>query len=55
MRINVVDFILDTFPVLQRGDKRAYGEYRTKRVVLELYDAFIQTIDSNKSYVSPLL
>ena len=32
-------YILDTFPVLARSEEREYGEYRTKRVVLEAYDA----------------
>ena len=25
------DYILDTFPVLERAEQREYGEYRTKR------------------------
>ena len=32
-------YILDTFPVLERSEAREHGEYRTKRVVLETYDA----------------
>ncbi len=32
-------YILDTFPVFARSEAREYGEYRTKRVVLETYDA----------------
>ncbi len=31
-------FILDSFPVLRRFEERAYGEFRTKRLVLEWYD-----------------
>jgi hypothetical protein len=34
-----VDYILDTFPIVRRKDEAAYGEYRTKRVILEIYDA----------------
>ncbi|MCE2471345.1 MAG: restriction endonuclease [Anaerolineae bacterium] len=33
-----VDYIMDTFPIVKRKDKAAQGEYRTKRVILELYD-----------------
>ena len=29
--------ILDTFPVLRRREEKLYGEYRTKRLVLEWY------------------
>src|SRR4051794_5398732 len=34
-----VDYILDTFPIVRRKDEKAHGEYRTKRVILEVYDA----------------
>lgn len=30
--------ILDTFPALRRKDERAYGEFRSKRMLLEAYD-----------------
>jgi hypothetical protein len=31
-------YILDTFPIVRRKDEERYGEYRTKRMVLEHYD-----------------
>ena len=33
-----VDYIMDTFPIVRRNDEKAHGEYRTKRVILEIYD-----------------
>ncbi len=33
-----VDYILETFPIVKRNDERSFGEYRTKRVILEIYD-----------------
>jgi hypothetical protein len=33
-----LSYILDTFPIVERQDKEEYGEYRTKRLVLEAYD-----------------
>ncbi|GAB4262059.1 MAG: hypothetical protein Kow00122_18590 [Thermoleophilia bacterium] len=33
-----VDYIMETFPIVKRKDEARSGEYRTKRVVLELYD-----------------
>ena len=33
-----VDYIMDTFPGVAREDNAADGEYRTKRVILEIYD-----------------
>jgi len=33
-----VDYIMETFPIVRRKDEAAYGEYRTKRTILEMYD-----------------
>ena len=33
-----VDHIMETFPIVKRKDGQAHGEYRTKRVILEMYD-----------------
>ncbi|MBF0153999.1 MAG: N-6 DNA methylase [Magnetococcales bacterium] len=49
-----VDYILGTFDVLERAEVRNYGEFRTKRVVLEIYDALAQTEATGRPYVSPL-
>ena len=32
-------YILETFPIVRQKDEEKYGEYRTRRVVLEVYDA----------------
>lgn len=31
-------YILDTFPIVKRKDEAQYGEYRTKRLVMERYE-----------------
>ncbi len=33
-----VDYIMETFPIVKRKDIAKHGEYRTKRVILEMYD-----------------
>lgn len=33
-----VEYIMDTFPIVKRKDEAAHGEYRTRRVILEIYD-----------------
>jgi len=33
-----VDYIMETFPIVKRKDEAAHGEYRTKRIILEMYD-----------------
>jgi hypothetical protein len=35
---DAVDYIMNTFPIVRRKDEARYGEYRTKRVILEIYD-----------------
>jgi len=34
-----VDYVLDTFPIVEKRDRKELGEYRTKRLVLEAFDA----------------
>ena len=48
------DYILDTFPVLARTEEREHGEYRTKRVVLEVYDLLAEARANGTPYQSPL-
>jgi hypothetical protein len=48
------DYILDTFPIVRKNDEKAHGEYRTKRVILEVYDAMAEAARTGKPYVSRL-
>ena len=47
-------YILETFSVLERAEKREHGEYRTKRVVLKTYDALAAAAAKRVPYESPL-
>ena len=38
------------FPIINRKDEAAHGEYRTKRVILEIYDAMQQAIETGQPY-----
>ena len=49
-----VAYIMDTFPIVKRKDKAAHGEYRTKRHVLELYDAMAEATHTGVPFQSPL-
>jgi hypothetical protein len=42
-----VCYIMDTFPIVRRKDEAKYGEYRTKRVILEVYDQMTEIIEAN--------
>jgi hypothetical protein len=45
-----VDYILDTFPIVRRKDERRYGEYQTKRLILEIYDAMAKAMATGEPY-----
>lgn len=45
-----VDYIMDTFPIVKRKDIAEHGEYRTKRLILEVYDAMQRAIDTGTEY-----
>ncbi|NGO39044.1 hypothetical protein G4L39_06490 [Limisphaera ngatamarikiensis] len=36
-----VEYILEQFPIVRRKDEERFGEYRTKRLILEIYDAMV--------------
>ncbi|MGP5652473.1 MULTISPECIES: Eco57I restriction-modification methylase domain-containing protein [Glutamicibacter] len=50
-----VDYVLETFPILRRQDEAKYGEFRTKRLVLEAFDLMQRAVETGVPYDSPLL
>lgn len=51
---HAVDYIMDTFPIVRRKDEDKYGEYRTKRIILEIYNAMQEAIRTGKPYQTRL-
>jgi len=49
-----VDYILDTFPIVKRKDEAEFGEYRTKRLILENYDRMQECMENGTEFVSTL-
>jgi hypothetical protein len=47
-------YILDTFPIVCKNDEKAHGEYRTKRVILEIYDAMALAAHTGQPYATRL-
>jgi len=48
-------YILDTFPIVKRKDEAKFnGDYRTKRVILEIYDALAVAMQTGKAYQTRL-
>lgn len=52
---DAVAYIMDTFPIVHRRDEEKYdGDYRTKRVILEIYDEMAAAIRTGASYQTRL-
>lgn len=51
---DAVIYIMDTFPIVKRKDEDKYKEYRTKRVILEVYDEMYKAMRTGKSYQTRL-
>ena len=42
--------ILNAIPFVERKDEGKFGDYRTQRVILEIYDALKSAMDSGQPY-----
>ncbi len=51
---DAVAYILDTFPIVRRKDEGKYGEYRTKHVILEIYDEMAEAMRTGIPYKTRL-
>jgi hypothetical protein len=47
---DAIDYILETFPIVRRKDIEQYGDYRTKLVILDIYDSMLRANTSGQSY-----
>jgi hypothetical protein len=45
-----VDYIIDTFPIVRKNDEKAHGEYRTKQMILKVYDAMAEATRTGKPF-----
>ncbi len=46
---------METFPIVKRKDEKEFGEYRTKRVILEMYDEMRRAMESGDAYRTRLV
>jgi hypothetical protein len=51
---DAVAYIMDSFPIVKRKDEEKWGEYRTKRVILEIYDALAEASRTGQPYKTRL-
>jgi hypothetical protein len=47
---NDVDYIMETFPIVKRKDIAAHGTYRTKDLILQIYDAITEATRTGTPY-----
>ena len=47
---DAVDYVMDTFPIIRRKDESRYDNYRTKHVILDIYDAMQTAIATGEPY-----
>ncbi|WP_052889300.1 Eco57I restriction-modification methylase domain-containing protein [Thermogemmatispora carboxidivorans] len=45
-----VDYIMETFPIVKKEDTKRYNDYRTKRVILEIYDELQRASATGQPY-----
>jgi hypothetical protein len=45
-----VDYIMETFPIVKRNDTKQHGDYRTKLMILDIYDRMQQAMDTGEPY-----
>jgi len=49
-----VDYIMETFPIVKRKDEKQHSNYRTKRVILEIYDKMKRAMKTGEPYQTKL-
>jgi hypothetical protein len=48
-------YVIDTFPIVKKNDEKSHGEYRTKRIILEVYDEIADAARTGQPYVTRLV
>jgi hypothetical protein len=46
------DYVMDTFPIVRKNDEKAHGEFRTKRLILDAYDAMADAMRTGTPYIA---
>ena len=54
LSLDDAEFILDTFLNVRKTDEREFGEYRTKRLILEIYGEMAEAIRTGRPYQTRL-
>lgn len=52
---DAVAYVMDTFPIVKRKDEKAHGSYRTKDMILAIYDAMAEAAARGSVYATRLV
>ena len=52
---HAVECIMHAFPIIRRKDKETHGEYRTKRIIVEIYDDMQKSSAAGQPYSTRLI
>ncbi len=47
---HAVDYIMEIFPIVKRKEEAKHGSYRTKELILEIYDEMAEAIQTGQPY-----
>ena len=47
---NDVDYIMETFPIVKSRDEKKFGDYRTKLMILKIYDQMKKAMETGEPY-----
>jgi hypothetical protein len=51
---HAVEYVMDTFPLVRRAEEEEYGCFRTKSLILTMYDALAEASGTDQPYKTPL-
>jgi hypothetical protein len=55
MGSDAVSYIMDTFPIVRARDEETFGgNYRTKQLILQIYNSLQESLSTGRPYISPL-
>jgi hypothetical protein len=49
-----IDYVMESFPIVKKKDMALFGEYRTKRMVLECFEAIAEAKAAKREYETVL-
>jgi hypothetical protein len=52
---HAIKYVLDTFPIVRRKDETTFGSYRTKEVILQVFDVISEAATKRMAFRTTIL